>query len=272
MLICQLSDLHVRPPGQLAYGRVDTADYLRRCVSHVLAHSPRPDVLVITGDLTDRGLPEEYDHLAAMLAPLPMPMYLIPGNHDNRETMRAAFPHHLYLTQAKEFLHYTVSVGPFRIIALDTVLPGEGGGLLCANRLHWLEEQLSMYRNVPKIILMHHPPFTTGIGHMDRVGLRVAYPLEPIVRRHPDIERILCGHLHRTIFRRFGGTIAVTCPSPAHQVLLDLAPDAPSQFIMEPPGYMLHRWTPEIGLTSFCTVIGEYEGPYPFYSAGRLIE
>lgn len=272
MLICQISDLHVRPPGELAYRRVDTAGYVRRCVSHILGQQPRPDVVVVTGDLTDRGQPEEYVHLASLLAPLSMPVYLIPGNHDEREALRTVFRQHQYLSTAGEFLHYAVSLGALQLFGLDTVVPGEGGGLLCARRLRWLEEQLDAHRDAPIIILMHHPPFATGILHMDRVGLRFAHPLEPIIRRHPNVERILCGHLHRTIFRRFGGTIVTTCPSPAHQVVLDFMPDAPSQFVMEPPGYLLHRWIEGEGITSFSAVIGDYEGPYPFYESGRFIQ
>ena len=272
MLICQISDLHVRAPGELAYRHVDTAGFVRRCVSHILASAPLPDVVVVTGDLTDTGRPEEYRHLVALLAPLSMPIYLIPGNHDERGALKAAFPAHRYLSTGGEFLHYAVALDGIRLIGLDTVVPGEGGGLLCAARLRWLEEQLDAHRDSPVVILMHHPPFLTGVAAMDRVGLRLAYPLEPILRRHPRIERILCGHLHRTIFRDFGGSLATTCPSPAHQVVLDFMPDAPSQFALEPPGYLLHRWSDGEGMTSYGVVIGDYEGPYPFYERGKPIE
>jgi 3',5'-cyclic AMP phosphodiesterase CpdA len=245
---------------------------VRRCVSHILARAPLPDGVVVTGDLADTGRPEEYRHLVALLAPLSMPVYVIPGNHDERRALRAAFSSHGYLNHGGEFLHYAVPLDGICLIGLDTVVPGEGGGLLCAARLRWLEEQLDAHRDTPVVILMHHPPFLTGVSHMDRVGLRMAYPLEPIVRRHPRIERMLCGHLHRTIFRRFGGSVATTCPSPAHQVVLDFMPDAPSQFVMEPPGYLLHRWDESEGMTSYGVALGDYEGPYPFYDHGKLIE
>src|SRR6516164_5899633 len=272
MLFCQISDLHVRAPGELSYRRVDTAAFIRRCVSHILAERPLPDVVVVTGDLVDRGQPDEYRHLAALLGPLSMPFYLIPGNHDERSSLRNAFPAHQYLNAGGEFLSYAVSLGPLQLLGLDTVVPGEGGGLLCTDRLRWLEARLDELHGSPVVVLMHHPPFVTGISHMDRVGLDVAYPLEPIIARHPNVERILCGHLHRTIFRRFGGTIAATAPSPAHQVVLDFLPDAPSQFAMEPPGYLLHRWSEQEGMTSYGVTIGDYDGPYPFYKGGRLIE
>jgi 3',5'-cyclic-AMP phosphodiesterase len=271
MLIAHISDLHIRRPGELAYRRVDTATHLQRCLAHVMAQRPLPDMVVATGDLADSGRPEEYEHLAGILAQLPMPLYLIPGNHDDRGALRAAFPRHHYLHGRGEFIQYTAPAGPLQLVALDTVLPGEGGGLLCASRLRWLEEQLALYRHRPVVILMHHPPFVTGIEFMDLVGLRTARPLEPIIRRHANVERILCGHVHRTIVVRFGGTLAVTCPSPAHQVALDLLPGHPATFVMEPPGYMLHRWSDERFVT-FGVAVGEFAGPYPFYERGRLID
>jgi 3',5'-cyclic AMP phosphodiesterase CpdA len=271
MLIAHISDLHIRRPGELAYRRVDTAGHLQRCIGHILDRRPQPDIVVATGDLVDFGRPEEYEHLAKILATLPMPLYLIPGNHDERNALRAAFPQHHYLHRNEEFIQYTVRAGPLQLVALDTVVPGEGGGLLCRNRLRWLEEQLTACRHQPVVILMHHPPFATGIVSMDQVGLRTAYPLEPIIRRHANIERILCGHLHRTIVTRFGGTVAVTCSSPAHQVALDLLPDHPPMFIMEPPGYMLHRWSDNRFVTHGVAV-GPFDGPYPFYDQGKLID
>jgi 3',5'-cyclic-AMP phosphodiesterase len=271
MLIAQISDLHIRRPGELAYRRVDTAAHLQRCIAQLVTSRPLPDIVVATGDLADSGQPEEYEHLAALLAPLPMPLYLIPGNHDRREALRSAFPQHHYLHAREEFIQYAVAAGPLQIIALDTLLPGEGGGWLCRTRLRWLEEQLVAHRHKPILLLMHHPPFMTGSGFMDQVGLKTAYPFEPIIRRHINIERILCGHLHRTIIARYGGTLAVTCPSPAHQVALDLLPDCPAQYIMEPPGYMLHQWTDKRFVT-FGVAVGDFDGPYPFYEQGQLID
>jgi Icc protein len=271
MLIAHISDLHIRRPGELAYGRVDTAAHLQRCIAHIMAQSPQPDIVVATGDLTDSGRPEEYEHLASLLSQLPMPLYVIPGNHDNRSALLAAFPQHQYLPHREEFIQYTVPAGPLQLVAMDTVLPGEGGGLLCRTRLRWLEEQLIVYRHRPVVMLMHHPPFTTGIRFMDQVGLQTASPLEPIIRRHANVERILCGHVHRTIITRFGGTVAVTCPSPAHQVALNLLPDGPATFIMEPPGYMLHHWSDERFVT-FGVAVGKFDGPYPFYGRGGPID
>jgi 3',5'-cyclic-AMP phosphodiesterase len=271
-LACQISDLHVRLPGLLSYRRVDCAAMLARGVQEILRLPQRPDVVLATGDLVDFGLPEEYAHLRRLLAPLPMPCYLIPGNHDERGALRAAFPEHAYLRQWQPFVQYAIEEWPLRIVALDTVIPGEGGGRLDRERLAWLDSTLSREKRKPTLVIMHHPPFPTLIGHMDKLGLQGGEALAEVIARHPQVERVLCGHLHRPIEYRFAGTIASTCPSPAHQVALDLDPDAPSAFRMEPPGFQLHAWREGAGVVSHTAFIGDFAGPFPFHEGGRLID
>src|SRR6266849_8117110 len=90
--IAQISDLHITLPDTLAYGRVDTAKALERCVAALNEFDPAPDFVVISGDLADTPTAEEYQYLKRLLAPLQLPFAGIPGNHDSRELMRAAFP------------------------------------------------------------------------------------------------------------------------------------------------------------------------------------
>ena len=275
MLICQISDLHIKTPGKLSYRVVDTSGMLKRCIDHILALKQAPDIVIATGDLTDFGRPDEYAHLRALLAPLSMPVYLIPGNHDLRENLVAAFPDHRYLAQSLPFIQYAIEDLPVRILAIDSVIAGASGGELCATRLAWLSQKLAEAPAKPTVIIMHHPPFRTFIGHMDDIGLdktNGADGLKAIVERHPQIERILCGHLHRPIQVRWAGTLASTAPSPAHQVALDLSADAPSQFVMEPPAYQLHQWHPDTGLVSHTAFVGKFDGPYPFYAGDELID
>src|SRR2546428_1240213 len=167
MMIAQITDMHIKPDGVLAYGRLDTAPYLRRAVDHLLALKPRPDVVLATGDLVDGGLPEEYRRLHALLAPLSMPVYLIPGNHDNRDALAAAFTDHAYLPRGGRFMHYVVEGHPVRLIALDTLDPGRVGGLLCAERLSWLAAGLEGAAPRPAPVFMHHPPLVTGVAPKD---------------------------------------------------------------------------------------------------------
>lgn len=274
MLIAQITDLHIRLPGQKAYRIVETDAYLPPAVQALNRLDPVPDLVVISGDLTDFGRPAEYAHLKKMLDALRMPYVLLPGNHDDRAMLREVFADHAYLAGADVDGHmqYTVEDFPVRVLALDTVVPGQSHGSLCERRLAWLADRLAEQPQRPTVIVMHHPPFETGIAHMDAIGLLAGTEgLADIVGRHGNVERIMCGHLHRSIFRRFAGTIASTCPSPAHQVALDLRPDGPSAFVMEPPGFHLHEWR-NGALVSHVAFIGDYAGPYPFHEGGALID
>ena len=271
-LLGQISDLHIKVPGKLSYRVVDCAAMLERCVQEVLRLPQRPDAMVITGDLVDFGRVEEYAHLRKLLSPLPMPYYLLPGNHDERGALRAAFPDHAYLRQWEPYIQYAIDQWPVRIVAIDTVIPGEGGGRLDEARVGWLDRALAREPKKPTVVVMHHPPFPTLIGHMDRIGLQGSEALAQVIARHPQVERVLCGHLHRPIQYRFAGTLASTSPSPAHQVALDLAPDAASRFKMEPPGFQLHAWRQGMGIVSHTAYIGDFAGPYPFFEGEQLID
>jgi 3',5'-cyclic AMP phosphodiesterase CpdA len=264
MLVCQITDLHITAGGERVSGIVDTGAMFRACVAHVLSLPRRPDVVLLTGDLVDLGTAEEYALLRALLAPLPMPVHLIPGNHDDRETMRAAFADHDYLPRGGPFLQYVVEDYPLRIVALDTLIPGAGGGRLCAQRLDWLDRTLAAAPARATLVMMHHPPFRTFIDHMDAIGLEDPAAFREVIARHRQVERIVCGHLHRPIQARIAQALASTCPSPAHQIALALVPDAPEGFVMEPPGYQLHLWSPESGVVSHTVPVGAFAGPYPF--------
>lgn len=266
-LLLQLSDLHICEPGRLAYGRIETAPYLRQAVESIARLPQQPDAVVITGDLTDFGRAEEYAHLRRLLAPISAPVYLLPGNHDDRGQMRMSFPDHSYLGSSG-YVQFSVPIGQMQLIALDTVVPGDSSGSLCTERLDWLEQQLHENQTRPVVIAMHHPPFETLIGHMDEIGLLKGAPeLEALVSKFTNVERIICGHLHRSIQVRFGGTVASTAPSPAHQVSLDLAPNAASKWTLEPPGYCLHVLPSAGRMVTHTAASGSFEGPYPFHTA-----
>ncbi|MCW5636702.1 MAG: phosphodiesterase [Rubrivivax sp.] len=268
MLIAQFSDLHIKPAGKLAYGRVDTMAFLDQALAHLAALPQRPDLLLLTGDLVDAGAPDEYERLHERLRGVAMPWLLIPGNHDSREQMRASFPEHPWVGRTG-FWHFVAQEAhwPLRIIGLDTVVAGEGRGEICAERLAWLRARLEEAPDVPTLVAMHHPPFDTGIGHMDEIGLAGREGFAEVVARHPQVQLVVCGHLHRNIRATVGGRAVMTAPSTAHAVALDLAPDAASMFTLEPPGYLLHWWNDGSIVTHHvCTAPAE--GPYPFHDPG----
>ena len=282
MLVAQITDTHILAAGKLFHSpraafppgasgdwsHIDTAAYLARAIAELNALNPTPDVIVMTGDLTEHGSPEEYANLRAILSAARMPVFVIPGNHDARDPLRAVFAEDGYLA-AEGFLHYAVEGYPLRIVALDTHIPGSHDGLLCAERLDWLDRTLADAPSQPTLVMMHHPPFPTGIGHMDRHALLNPAELAEVVRRHPQIERILCGHLHRTIDHRFAGTIAGTAPATAHQLVLDITPGAPAEFTFEPPGYQLHYWREGVGLVTHTCVFGDWPGPFPYRAPAK---
>lgn len=277
MLLAHITDLHIKMPGVLAYSRVDTAACLARCVERLNALVPRPDAVLVTGDLVDFGTVDEYRHLQALLEPLAIPVYLMVGNHDDRAALRDVFtaPYLHEAPAADSFVQYAFDVGHVRIIALDSQVPMTSPGTLCGERLDWLEAQLDQAAGRPVIVALHHPPFATGIGHMDDMALDggAAAKLDALIRRYPNVERVLCGHVHRPVQTRFGGTIAAIAPSTAHQVVLDLRPDAPSAWTLEPAAFALHRWTPEGGMVSHHAYVDPYDGPHPFFDpSGRLID
>lgn len=273
MLIAQLTDLHIKPPGRRAYGVVDTAGHLAAAVADLIARRPAVDAVLLTGDLVDAGQPEEYAHLRALLAPIACPVYVIPGNHDDRAALRAGFADHAYLPAGDGFLHYAIEDHAVRLIGLDTTEPGEAGGALCAARLAWLDAQLARAPTRPTVLFLHHPPFATGIAHMDKIGIADPAPFARLIARHPQVERVLAGHLHRSIQARFAGTIASTAPATCHQVTLDLEPDAPATFVMETPGYQLHLYAPSAGVVSHTVAVGRFAGPHPFHDvSGGLLD
>ncbi len=274
-IVAQISDPHLKAGGKFSYGVVDTLGALQRMVAHLNASVPQPDAVVVSGDLVDFGNAEEYAVLAPVLGELAMPFYLVPGNHDDRGQLLAAFAGQPCLPVTGNpagTLDWVVDTHPLRLIGLDSTIPSAHGGQLSDVQLAWLDRRLGEQPDTPTLLILHHPPFITGIGHMDRAPFANAVAFEQVVARHPQVERLLCGHLHRPIQRRFGGSLVNVCPGTSHQIVLDLQADAPAHFGLEPAGYLLHWWHPQAGLVTHNGVVGEYAGPYPFYDAGGLID
>ncbi|NDV88245.1 phosphodiesterase [Aurantimonas aggregata] len=263
MLIAHISDPHVRPAGELAYGVSETNVYLEHAVHALSRLDPQPDCVIVTGDLTDCGLDAEYAIVAGLLSGLPVPVYCVPGNHDRREPFRAAFAGAGYLPATGE-LNYVVDRGELRIVALDSLVPGENHGALSPATLDFLAAALADAPDRPTLVMLHHPPFDTGIGHMDKNGLREGREaLEALVGRHAQVERVLCGHVHRSIQRRFGGTICQIAPSVGHQVAFDLRDGGPSAFVLEPPAFMVHSLHGR-SIVSHTVPVDRAPGPFPF--------
>lgn len=270
--IVQITDTHILQEGTRAYGVVDTAPFLERAGAHIraMADAIGPvDAVVATGDLTDLADAASFARFRALLGETPAPLYVLPGNHDGRDALRAAFPDHGYLPAAGH-LDYHVRIGDLALIGLDTLIEGASGGALGAHTLDWLDARLAEIGDLPLLVAMHHPPVSIGVAHMDAIGLNTDHAAglaERLARRSAPTLTI-AGHLHRTILTHGRQGPVLIAPSTAHAVTLDFRADAPATFTMEPPGVMAHRlsWDGDAPrFTSHFSPIGAFDGPHPFF-------
>ena len=272
MIVAQITDTHIRAPGERAYGGLDTAPFLSAAVAHINELDPRPDLVILTGDITDRGATEEYEHVRALLEPLEPPLIALPGNHDTREGFRAAFAADLDLPESGH-LSYAEDRYPLRLVMIDDTVPEDRHGEITAEHAEWLQRTLAAQPGKPTLVAMHHPPFITGIAHMDVQNCRGIERLSDVLRKHPQVLGLACGHVHRSIITAFAGKPASIGPSQAHAISLALTPDAPASFHMDPPSMHLHIWrddgSPYGSLLTHQSFIGDIDGPHLFYSANE---
>lgn len=260
LIIAQISDMHVRADGMVLKKRVDSHAALDQALDAIRDMPVMPDILLATGDLVQKANKRDYCALRERLDSLGIPVYVIPGNHDVRDMMHGCFSDLGYLPNEGKFLQYTIEDLPVRIVALDSLREGKETGELCTERLAWLDKTLAEQPDRPTLVMLHHPPLRTGVSYMDTVAFVGRDEMEAIIAKNPQVERIICGHLHRSITARFGGTIVSVAPSTAFQMTLDLTPDVDSGFVMEPPGVPIFVWTPEIGIVGHMCVVGDF-GP-----------
>ena len=260
--ILQITDTHIVRAGALVSGRLDTAAALMRLVQRIVAIREgleAIDAVVLSGDLSDDGSPESYDRCKAILAPLGLPLLVIPGNHDARATMRAAF--------ADQFtpdgpLNWVKTVGDLTIIGLDTLVEGAGAGTLDTQSLSFLADALQGSKDNPVLIAMHHPPFLSGIKFMDQIGLTNRAAFSDSVALHNGPLRIICGHIHSMMVTDVAGHIAISAPSPCSTFAYDQRPDAPVGFRITEDGCLLHRW--DAGFQTIRIGPEAGAGPFPF--------
>ncbi|WP_145004092.1 phosphodiesterase [Pseudomonas oryzihabitans] len=264
MLIAQFSDTHVRPAGQRYQDQVDANAMLDAAVKTLLALAPQPDVILFSGDLVDCGSPAAYEKARQLLAPLQVPILMLPGNHDDRQVMARYFPGQCPTPNLLDWSAVHARPDwPLRIIALDIGVPNQHHGDVTAAHAHWLRQRLDEAPDTPTLIFMHQPPVDSGIPYIDAYKCLNGERLAEVVRDYPVVERILCGHLHRFMTLRFAGTLLCTAPSTTTAIALRLDARATEASYVEPPALLLHHWT-SAGLITHWYPVGDFPGPYPF--------
>ncbi|MFC5749150.1 phosphodiesterase [Actinomadura rugatobispora] len=262
-IIAQLSDIHI------AAGRGGAVDddsgpvrSLRAAVSSLLSLPARPDAVVLTGDLADSGLPVEYARLHALLSPLPMAVYPMPGNHDDRDALRAAFTDHPAVTASGVLpqapVQYAVDVAGVRLVCCDTTVPGAPYGAMDADRLAWLDATLAAAPDTPTIVATHHPPYPIGIRFIDDMRFTEPEGFAEIIGRHGQVVRLISGHVHRGSVGVLAGRVSTTCPSTYRQLFLDLTRPGRAAVTGEPAGFAVHLVTDEGDATTHFVPTGNY--------------
>lgn len=245
MLVAQITDLHLGfdpgVPDELNRQRLD------RTLKRLAEMSPRPDLLLATGDIADNGDDAvSYRTFREATAGLPFPVYPAMGNHDSRAAFLAEFPE----TPAPDgFLQYAIEDLPVRILVLDTLEVGRHGGGFCELRAAWLTARLDEAPARPTLIVLHHPPIATGLSWMsENPEAAWVRRLRGVVAGRTNIVAMVAGHLHRPVVTRWAGTTLAVCPATAPQVALDLepmdpeAPDGRPMIVADQPWFALHYW------------------------------
>jgi 3',5'-cyclic AMP phosphodiesterase CpdA len=207
-------------------------------VESVRGVSPQPDAVLLTGDLADHATDEEYEQLSELIAPLSAPLYVLPGNHDDR----GALHRHFGVPGAGgEPVRYSVDLGPLRLVVLDTTLPGEPSGALEGDQLDWLDAELAAAPEQLTVIAMHHPPLVIGVPAWDEIGLAAAdrLALGSVIERHRQVRRVVCGHFHSTITGELAGRGVLVVPSTYVQTRLDFHVRE-LELTSELPGFAMH--------------------------------
>lgn len=247
MLIAQITDVHIGFEPEARPEELNRQRF-RAVLDRLVAQPNAPDILLVTGDITDRGDRESFEKTADLLAELPFPVRAMVGNHDTREELLHAFPD----TETDEhgFIQSAFVQEGLLVVLLDTLEPGRHGGAFCEKRRDWLSATLTAHHGQPTVIFMHHVPIVSGIEWMDPdPSEQWIANLEAAFEGHAEqVLGIHCGHLHRQLNGRFCGIPVSVTPSVAPLVSLDLRsissgkPDSRALITTEPPSYALHRW------------------------------
>ena len=228
--LLQITDLHLfGDTGRTLYG-VETARSLQRVLEQAFAPgTPRPDAIVVTGDVADDLSPAAYANFHAALEPWRLPVYCVPGNHDAPALMSQA------LGAGRFQFGGRARFGAWDALFVDTHVDGRPEGCVAPAELARVDRELAAMRG-PVLLCLHHPPLPVGSAWLDAVGLENADALLAVIDRHASVRAVLCGHVHQAFDRSRNGVRVLATPSTCAQFM-----PGTERCVMdlEPPGY---RW------------------------------
>jgi len=255
MLIAQITDLHIGFDA----GNVHELNVrrLNMVIDQLREMDPRPDLLMVTGDLVEHADDHRaYRHMEALVKRWEGPLLWAVGNHDSRENFLSVLPE--VETDENGFIQYETELGGLRFVVVDTLDAGRHGGMVCEKRGKWLRARLREKKDVSTIVVLHHPPVDTGIAWMSALPQEQwVQRLETIIKPAKQVVALICGHVHRPISTSFAGKRLVVAASTAPQVALDLEdvdplhPDGRALIIADAPAFALHYWDGRSLLTHF---------------------
>ena len=218
MKFIHITDTHLLKDGEFFHG-FDTQKRFELCIRSIRENHSDAHCIVVTGDLTERGEPEAYQHFHDQIAPVGLPVYCILGNHDNRENFNLQFP--AMSQDPKGFVQAAVETPKGVFLFLDTKLDGSDAGTYCEARCDWLLQQLAHYRAVPVFLFMHHAPFDINLAAADRIGLDSKEAFASAVATHDNVRHIFFGHAHRPLSGNWKGVSFSSMSGTNHQSPLD---------------------------------------------------
>lgn len=262
LTIAQITDMHITS-GKDPLNKVRNEERLRAVLKTIHALQPRPIAIIATGDLVDRGEPEEYLELRRILQDaVQLPIYLGLGNHDLRANFRTAFPE----TPVDEngFVQYAADLAGVRLVMLDSLDEGKQDGGFCAKRAAWLKRTLARDKRKPTIVAIHHPPILSGIDWMDPMpDAPWIERLGSVLKKRKQVRSVISGHVHRAYHGMFAGQQIAVSPATSLQLALNLTAvnmreaDHRDMLVDEPPGFSLHVWDRGEFVSHVC-VAGDY--------------
>jgi 3',5'-cyclic AMP phosphodiesterase CpdA len=219
--ILHLSDTHLFGDDSLHYGRVDTFATLARALER-FSNLGAVDLVVVSGDLSEDGSPRSYQRLHSALEPWAAAhhaaiVYTM-GNHDDRTSFRKVLgTGHGTPSEGSEHdpVDAVSTVGGWRIVTLDSSVPGAGYGELGSDQLDWLARILATPAPAGPVLVLHHPPVPASTALLQALELYNPEDLVEIVRAS-DVRVILSGHYHHAVRDAFAGVPVVIAPGVAN--------------------------------------------------------